>query len=117
MNRPKQIREVYTELRRQLGNNVPSGDVLEAASTLVDLFSIPEDEASPQFDLRIGGVPFYLWSTDVALADGGWRVMGYEPAFAREIEEQEECEVSALRGFRTISEGLYQWPQLNSAPN
>ncbi len=107
MTRSTQIREVFAELRHALGDRISARDALEAAASLVDLFVIDEDDEGPQFDLRYGGMPFSQWALDVALADGGWRVLGHELDQARVIEEQEEWEMVVHRGFKQLAEGVY----------
>lgn len=105
MNRSAQVREVYAELRRSLGDRFTSNEMLKAAMSVVELFSIDEDDLVPRFELRLGGLPFNQWSLDVALADGGWRVLEHERFQGRVIEEQEEWEMAAHQGFREVNEG------------
>ena len=104
MNRSTQIRQVFAELRYSLGDRVSACDALEAAASLVDLFTI-EEESEPQFSLRTGGVPFSQWALDVAMSDGGWRVLRNEIAQSRDIDEQEEWEMGVYREFKQYSEG------------
>lgn len=91
MNRPRLVREVYFEMRRALAGRASSREILESAAALVELFTQPEDDR-PQFDLRMGGVPFEQWALDVAFADGGWRVMGYETHLQEDLLEEEAHE-------------------------
>lgn len=77
MNRPRLVREVYLELRQTLAGRATPREILESAAALVELFTESED-SDPRFDMRIGGLPFDQWALDIAFADGGWRVMGYE---------------------------------------
>ncbi|MDQ5909314.1 MAG: hypothetical protein QG599_1409 [Pseudomonadota bacterium] len=76
MNRPQQVRAVFQELRRTVGDRFTARELLEQAAALVELFTVPEDTSS--FELRTGGIPFEEWSLDVAMADGGWRILNYE---------------------------------------
>ena len=76
MNRPQQVRAVFQELRRTVGDRFTARELLEQAAALVELFTVPEDASS--FELRTGGIPFEEWSLDVAMADGGWRILNYE---------------------------------------
>lgn len=89
MNRARRVREVYLELRRELGDRAPLRELLECAASLVELFD--EEESDPQFELWTGGVPFDCWALDLALADGGWRVMGRERS-RRDAMLQDEAE-------------------------
>jgi hypothetical protein len=45
MNRPQQVRAVYQELRRTLGDRFSARELLEQAAALVDLFTVPEDNS------------------------------------------------------------------------
>lgn len=91
MNRPRLVREVYFELRRALAGRASPKEILESAAALVDLFTQPED-SGPQFESRPGGVPFGQWALDMAFADGGWRVMGYETRLEEERQREEAHE-------------------------
>ena len=76
MNRSQQVTEVFHELRRSIDGQISARDILAAAASIVELMS--EEVESPRYDLRHGGLPFENWAVDVALADGGWRVMWHE---------------------------------------
>ena len=76
MNRPQQIRSVFSELRAVLGDDVSSRELLEAAYSLVEL--VEDEESGPGFSLRIGGQPFAHWSLDRVFADGGWKLLAGE---------------------------------------
>ena len=90
MNRARQVREVFVELRRSIGDRASPKDLLECAASLVELFD--QDEGGPVYDLRTGGTPFINWAIDVAFADGGWRVLGFESANEEELEREEREE-------------------------
>jgi hypothetical protein len=107
MTRSTQIREVYAELRHALGNQISAREALEAAASIVDLFLIDEEEQAPGFDLYVGGMPFCQWALDVAISDGGWRVLRYELEQARVIEEEAEWETVVHRGFKQLAEEAY----------
>ena len=76
MNRSQQVIEVFHELRRSVDGRVSAHDILAAAASIVELMQ--EEDDGPGFDFRVGGTPFENWAIDVALADGGWRVMWHE---------------------------------------
>jgi len=103
MNRSAQIREVYAELRFALGESLSEFETLEHATALVNLFAMDGEDAA-KFELNVGGVPFNQWALDIALADGGWRVLGSEPWLIREIEEEEEYEQLMYQNFSMINE-------------
>lgn len=102
MNRSRLVREVYHELRRALAGHTSPQEALESAAALVDLFTLPE-EASPQYDLRTGGLPMGMWPLDVAFADGGWRVMGYETRLLEELEDDENYERRMHNGMARMA--------------
>lgn len=91
MNRSAQVREVYAELRHVFGGRMSERETLEHTVSLINLFML-EEEDEFRFDLRIGGLPFDQWALDVAMADGGWRVLGREPWLGRDLDEEEEHE-------------------------
>ncbi len=76
MRRSEKITAIYRELRQAVGLKATAAEVLACASSLVDLFSL-EDEA-PGYDPRTGRQPFDMLPVDVALADGGWRILSRE---------------------------------------
>lgn len=76
MNRSRQVREIFLELRASLGDQVSASELLASAASLVALFDKEADE--PKFGLRTGGVPFSQWAVDRGMADGGWRVLATE---------------------------------------
>lgn len=102
MNRPRLVREVYFELRRAMAGHASSQEVLESAAALVDLFTLPE-EPGPQYDLQNGGLPMGMWPLDVAFADGGWRVMGYETRLLEELEDDENYERRMHNGMARMA--------------
>jgi hypothetical protein len=106
MTRSTQIREVYAELRHALSNHISARQALEAAASIVDLFMIEEEEA-PRYEQNTGVMPFGQWAIDVAMSDGGWRVLGYEIEQLRVIEEQEEWENTVHHGFKRLAEEAY----------
>ena len=84
MQRGARVVAVYQELREVIGEAAPPADLLKSAESLVALFE--EDEGAPQFQLHIGRTPFEMQELDLAMADGGWRMlnrawkwMGLEP--------------------------------------
>lgn len=101
MNRPQQVRAIFQELRRTVGDRFSARDLLEQAATLVDLFTVPEDNT--RFELRTGGVPFEEWSLDVAMADGGWRILNYEYRRNPTLWAEEASDVIAHNGWAGLA--------------
>ena len=97
MNRPQQVRAVFQELRRTVGDRFSARELLEQAAALVDLFAVPEDNT--RFELRRGGVPFEEWSLDVAMADGGWRILNDEYRQTLALQRQEAQEIMIHNGL------------------
>ena len=86
MQRPNLIRNVYVELRNTVGNRLTPRETLEQAVALVELFAEDGDEG-PGFDDHTGRLPFANQGLDLAMADGGWRVLNYEANRAFELVE------------------------------
>ena len=97
MNRPQQVRAVFQELRRTVGDRFSARELLEQAAALVDLFAVPEDNT--RFELHRGGVPFEEWSLDVAMADGGWRILNDEYRQTLALPRQEAQEIMIHNGL------------------
>jgi hypothetical protein len=93
LNRASKLQQVYAELRRALGSQVPAVDLLRLASTLVDASKprvVTESEVT-------GGPRFALDQAplDVAFADGGWRILARERRWKTESDSEDEIR---LRG-------------------
>jgi len=104
MNRTRQVREVFFELRRSIGGRASPKDLLECAASLVELFD--QEEQGPGYDLRVGGTPFMNWALDAAFADGGWRVLGFESANEEEMEREEREERFMHNGMARYAMGM-----------
>jgi hypothetical protein len=101
MNRPQQVRAVFQELRRTVGDRFTARELLEQAAALVDLFTVPEDQS--RFELRTGGVPFEEWGLDAAMADGGWRILNYEYRQTLALQHREAQEVMIHNGLARLA--------------
>ncbi len=101
MNRPQQVRAVYQEMRRTVGDRFSARELLEQAAALVDLFAIPEDNS--RFELRTGGVPFEEWSLDAAMADGGWRILNHEYRQTLALHREEAEEIMIHNGLARLA--------------
>jgi len=84
MRRGARVVAVYQELRNVVGEAAPDADLLKSAESLVALFE--EEEGEPRFQLHFGRTPFEMQDLDLAMSDGGWRMlnrawkwMGLEP--------------------------------------
>ena len=85
--------EVYAELHLAVGGLATSSELLRAAADIVEL-SEPSRQEKPRFRLHVGGLPFEQWPLDVAMADGGWRVMSHEREVIRSLYDEERDAVS-----------------------
>jgi hypothetical protein len=79
------VRQVLAELRHALGNELPTIELLNLATKLVDATSAPSPDAKivnlrPSYD----ELPL-----DQAFADGGWRIMARDRAYDREQFEDD----------------------------
>jgi hypothetical protein len=104
MNRPTQIRDVFRELRAVLGSGVSAREILECAALIVDVASDPAKE--PEYDTVEGRLPFSQWALDMAIADGGWRVLYHETDLSQETEDEERIERRYHNGMVRLATGM-----------
>ncbi len=76
MNRSSKVRAVYHELRIALGDQVSAKEALRSAARMVELFDA--DDALFGASVREQRANFDELPVDVAVADGGWRVLSKE---------------------------------------
>lgn len=114
MDRAKKLREIYSELRRELDPSISAKDVLRHAAALIDAFE--ESSIEVHYSNRGGhsGAAFFEWPLDRAFADGGWRVMAYQQETADELEYRERRDRllhNLIANYRNIANS---WTQQNS---
>ncbi len=100
MNRPDRVRKVYGELRRALGDQFPSHEILRSAARLVDLFGGREGHSGIRH-----GTPrptFEELPLDKAFADGGWRVLARESSLLFEMFSEDPRELAVRRELRSL---------------
>lgn len=95
MRRPKLIKAIYAELRRALPD-LPAGDVLKLANRLLRAYTSDPD-LMKLFGREVETRSVDRLPLDVALKDGGWRVMEYELHRAAEFEDLEPHMLAAIR--------------------
>ena len=100
MNRSDQVRAVFHELRRTVGDQISSAQVLVCATSLVELFSGSGED--PQFDARMGGLPFSMWGVDRALADA-WRVLEQESVCDEDTIDEISKDLCLHNGFARVT--------------
>jgi hypothetical protein len=76
------VRQVFTELRRALGSEIPAGELLRLAAALVDATTPYESRDEHR---SVGPQPaFDQLPLDKAWEDGGWRIMDRESRWVME---------------------------------
>ncbi len=100
MSRPDRVRRVYGELRRTLGDQFPSHEILRAAARLVDLFGGREGHSGIRH-----GTPrptFEELPLDKAFADGGWRILSRESSQLAELFSDDPRDLAVRRELRSL---------------
>ena len=107
-NKAQKIRVIFFELRRALGDQVGTRDLLNAAKSLVDLQS-DNWTHEPQFELRQGRTPLDHMELDIAMSDGGWQVYRREREIASFAGSDERFEPRRFITASDIVEELDAW--------
>ncbi len=100
MNRPDRVRKVYGELRRALGDQFPSHEILRTAARLVDIFDGREGHSGIRH-----GAPrptFEELPLDKAFADGGWRILARESSLFVEEFSEDPQELMVRRELKSF---------------
>lgn len=84
MNRPNQIRQIAELLREELGPRVPFRDLLRMAAIIVRAHREPERFLLDEGRIRSA---FFALEVDIALGDGGWRVLDFERRLGMSFDE------------------------------
>jgi hypothetical protein len=88
------VRQVFVELRRALGVEIPAGELLRLSATLVAA-TYPIE--SPDPDRRSGYLQaFDDAPLDRAFSDGGWRVMHREASWAANAYRDDDPAFAAV---------------------
>src|SRR5687767_11133072 len=80
------VRQVFAELHYALGNELPTIELLDLATRLVDATSAPSDDDDEIVTLHLPGEQLPL---DEAFADGGWKIMARHRAYDGEQFEDD----------------------------
>ena len=93
---------IYSELLRECPEDFDEALILLKAKELVSFVSADLTERTDKspssrngFSLRLGRVPFDLLETDIAMNDGGWRVMGKENLLMGDFYEEDGDPISS----------------------
>jgi hypothetical protein len=76
------VRQVFAELRRALGSDIPAGELLRLAAALVDA-TTPREGRDEHRSVGPRSA-FDQLPLDEAFEDGGWRIMDLEPRWVAE---------------------------------
>jgi hypothetical protein len=87
--RASKVRQVFAELRYALGNEMPTIELLQLATKLVDATRMPSSGGDDKIvQLRPSHDQLPL---DEAFADGGWRIMARDRLYTLEHFEDDPC--------------------------
>jgi len=84
MKRPQKIGRIYQELRATLGNEYPAHELLRSAAKLVEI--VEDDFAASGADVYEPRATVDERPLDMAIADGGWKVLARESAWLQRID-------------------------------
>ena len=105
MNRPQKLGRFFQELKSALGSEIPTTELLEAASAMVSIHDRVMDP-TPKASIAENDRSFESIETGIAMSDGGWRVMDKE----RELMRNFICKTTAsTQSFKTL---LSCWREL-----
>ena len=111
MQNPARLRAIYAELRRAAGKEIAAADLLRLAHFLLkqyrlDAARVEVDEYGRPVDSRA----FFALPVDVAMADGGWRILNFEERRSFGIDDISPLEKSLItRLVRRYVRS--EWPQ------
>lgn len=87
--RASKVRQVFAELRYALGNEIPTIELLQLATKLVDATRMPSTGDNDKIvALRPSHDQLPL---DQAFADGGWRIMARDRGYGHEQFDDDPC--------------------------
>jgi hypothetical protein len=95
MQRPALVRAIYAEIRRGLPD-LPAGEALDLAHRLFRAYVTDPDQMKP-FGQEVDGRSLARMPLDLAMSDGGWRVMEYERHRAARFEDLDSEALEAMR--------------------
>lgn len=100
MRKPDLVRAIYAELRDHVAAEVSDGDVLRMAHLIVRSHTAEHDLLA-DFGKPGAADAFYRSPVDVAMNDGGWRVMEYE---TRNFGRRDDFDVARHRRVTNLIE-------------
>ena len=103
MSKAKKVHQIFAILNANIPIDYEDHlQLLQDASSLVDLFEEPSNE--PNFDLRTGGRPFGIWTTDIVINNHSWRLVREEKYAIEDFEMEDERNAVACREAKYLME-------------
>lgn len=96
MRGPARLRAIYLELRAATRGQVPAGDLLRLAHLILRSYTADRDGLS-DFGRPSDSRAFFALPLDIAMRDGGWRILNFEVCRAFGIDEIEPENLTILR--------------------
>ncbi len=114
MRKPALVRAIFAELRSSLGPEVSAGDALRLAHVILRAY-LEEANSIPDFGRPGESRAFCTLPVDVAMSDGGWRVLDFEISRRATVDE---LDIGGLRRLRPFIEKYLgeTWQHQNSPP-
>ena len=109
MHKSTRIKVIYIELRRILGNAVSSRELIKLAHAIFKSHNGHGDSVEEYGKAKERSAFFYL-PVDVAMEDGGWRILANELKLLRDIDNCETPELLRLRQYVNVYLGA-EWRQ------
>lgn len=98
MQKPALIRAIFAELRASLGPDVPAGDLIRLAHLIVRAHTEEQDELA-EFGRQGESRSLVSLAVDVAMADGGWRILEFEAhkrEYLDDVDRERVCVIKPL---------------------
>ena len=100
MQRPAQIRAIFAELRAALGQEAHARDLLQLAHLILRAHEAPS--AEEDIVVPIGRTPLFALPLDIAMEDGGWRVLNFECEHGIEFDESEPINTNSASRLKIL---------------
>ena len=113
MNRSQAVRAIFFELRRVLGTQLSSGDLLRVASEIIVTYQATTTPDQPSdLDNRRS---LYVSPVDRAMSDGGWQVMYFEENGGMALVEDCYDAAAMPPTWARVVLGRTEWPWIATA--
>jgi len=99
MRRPALLRAIFQELRFSLGPTASAGEVLKLAHLVLKAYVADSTtgEWDPGYEHNRGSKPFASLPVDLAMSDGGWRILEFESENSRFLQDRDISQITRLR--------------------